>query len=121
MRHYFFALSGCLALFAVSACDRGTDPGAPVAAAPADGPAIPDAAAGDSVSMRYACDGDYQVAVIGDSARVTAQDGRVIELARVSGQSPPLFAGEALKFSVTEDGAVLGQDEGGPFACAEAL
>ena len=57
---------------------------------------------------------------IGDTAQVTADDGRVIELQRMADSSPPLFAGEALEFSVDGDGAVLGQDEGGPYSCEDA-
>lgn len=93
-----------------------TDPGA----SPVD-PSIPKADdLGDEASMRYTCEGGWNVAIAGDIARVTADDGRVIELQRVVDRSPPLFTGEALEFSVDGDGAVLGQDEGGPFPCEES-
>ena len=90
-------------------------------ASPVD-PAIPgpDDRGDGNTGTRYTCEGGWNVAVSGDVARVTAGDGRVIELQRVADRSPPLFAGEALEFSVNGDGAVLGQDEGGPFACEES-
>lgn len=119
-------LFACLAAFGMSGCERGvedelaspvtTDPGA----APVE-PTLPDVdGGGDSTTMRYTCEGGWNVAVRGDVVQVTADDGRVIELQRLPDRSPPLFAGEALEFSVDGNGAVLGQDEGGPFACEEA-
>lgn len=110
------ALSCCLIL-GLSACDRAPDDTARVDDVPE--PTTP-APAGDSASMRYSCGEGYAVAIMGDSARVTTQDGREIDLQRVADRSPPLFAGEALEFSVESDGAVLGQDEGGRFSCREA-
>lgn len=116
-RSSVFAVGCCLAILGLSACDRATDDTAgaddvvePTTAAPA----------GDSASMRYSCEDGYGVAIMGDIARVTTQDGREIDLQRVADRSPPLFAGEALEFSVESDGAVLGQDEGGRFSCREA-
>ena len=111
------ALSCCLAVLGLSACDRATDDSSRVDDVLE--PATP-APAGDSASMRYSCEDGYGVAIMGDSARVTTQDGREIDLQRVADRSPPLFAGEALEFSVESDGAVLGQDEGGRFPCREA-
>lgn len=121
MRHSLLVLSGCLAVLALGACDRATDaePAAPVAADSAE-PTTPEAASGDSVSMRYTCDGDHQVSVMGDTVRVTSADGNDIELSRTPGQQPPLFSGEVMEFSVTEDGAVLTHADGGPFSCREA-
>ena len=89
-------------------------------ASPVD-PAIPDPDEREEVAgTRYTCEGGWNVAVYGDTARVTADDGRVIELQRVADRRSPLFAGEALEFSVDSDDAVLGQDEGGAFACEES-
>src|SRR5699024_1381418 len=70
----------------------------------------------DDGLTRYSCDGGWTVEVRSDAARATALDGRVIELP-VTDRSPPLYAGEALEFSIDETGATLGQDEGGPFFC----
>ena len=123
------ALGGCLAMAVLAGCDRpandetidpptATDPGAP----PVD-PVVPDPDGAEddaNVSMRYSCEGGWNIAVSGDTAQVTTGDGRVIELQRVADRSPPLFAGGALEFSIDGDGAVLGQDEGGPFPCEEA-
>lgn len=120
MNRSAWAMSGCLAVIALSACSRDADESSatPAVVEPAtDAAATPD---GDSPSMRYSCEGGYTVAIVGDSARVTTQDGRMIELARAADRSPPLFSGEALEFTVASDGAVLGQDEGGAFACQEA-
>lgn len=114
------ALGGCLMTLGLAACDGATDNEPAVAVEPGRG-TEPDAVArGDSPSMRYSCEGGFQVAILGETARVTTRDGRVIDLSRVPDRSPPLFAGEALEFSVEADGAVLGQDEGGPFPCKEA-
>ena len=117
-----------LLLAGVSGCERA-DPELPVeppertvpGAAPVD-PSIPgpDAPVDDNASMHYTCEGGWNVAIVGDTAHVTAGDGRVIALQRVPDRSPPLFAGEALEFSVDGGGAVLGQDEGGPFTCEES-
>lgn len=117
-RSSVLALGCCFAVLGLSACDRDADESQraddaapqPAAAAPAE----------DSASMRYGCDDGYAVAIIGDIARVTTQDGREIELQRVADRSPPLFAGEALEFAIESDGAVLGQDEGGRFECRES-
>lgn len=127
-RSTFAMLSACLAVGGLAACDSrqpeaAADP--PVAiqpGAPPVDPAIrgPDEPADTNAGMRYRCEGGWNVAVTGDTAQVTADDGRVIELQRVADRSPPLFTGEALEFSVNGDGAVLGQDEGGPFRCQDA-
>jgi len=111
------ALGCCLAILGLPACDRATEDTARVDDAPE--PTAP-APAGDAASMRYTCEEGYAVAIIGDVARVNTQDGREIDLQRVADRSPPLFAGEALEFSVESEGAVLGQDEGGRFPCREA-
>ncbi len=121
-------LASCLLASGLVGCDTTetdaaleppttTDPGA----SPVD-PAIPgpDDRRDAPASMRYACEGGWNIAIVGDTAQVTAGDGRVIELQRVADRSAPLFAGEALEFSVDADGAVLGQDEGGPFPCEES-
>jgi hypothetical protein len=106
-------------ILGLSACDRAPDDTARVVDADILEPTAP-APAGDSASMRYTCEEGYGVAIMGDSALVTTRDGRAIDLQRVADRSPPLFAGEALEFSVESDGAVLGQDEGGRFPCREA-
>lgn len=117
-----------LLLAGMAGCDR-TDPSQAIeppeatvpGASPVD-PALPgpDERLNDTASMRYTCEGGWNVAILGDIAQVTAGDGRVIELQRVADRSPPLFAGEALEFSVDGDGAVLGQDEVGPLPCEES-
>lgn len=70
----------------------------------------------DDGVTRYSCDGGWTVELTADMARVSALDGRVIDLP-VTDRSPPLYAGEALEFSLDESGATLARDEGGLFAC----
>lgn len=120
-----FALSAALGLAACGADNNETEPEfAATQVAPDQGephPADPRGASdlGDQADdglTRYSCDGGWTVEVTGERARVTALDGRVIDLP-VADRSPPLYAGEALEFSLGESGATLGQDEGGPFAC----
>lgn len=130
-RHPALATSAPLLLIAclaVAGCEPAGDAqlGAPAATEPGAAPVEPtlpdvDDSGDDSTTMRYSCEGGWNVAVRGDVVQVTADDGRVIELHRVPDRSPPLFAGEALEFSVDGDGAVLGQDEGGAFVCEEAV
>jgi hypothetical protein len=125
MRPVPTALCSFLVMLGLSACDRATDGAAESAVATVPGPIdrgnAAAAAAPDEASMRYRCEGGYVVAITGNIASVTTRDGRTIDLPRVAGRSPPLFAGEALEFAVNGDGAVLGQDEGGPFPCEEAV
>ena len=114
MQRPAIAISGCLALsFGLSACGGANN--APDATAL---PPVPESVAAiDSPSMRYQCEGGYQVAIFGDTARVITPDEQGVDLSRDPQRSPPLFTGEALEFSVGSDGAVLAQDEGGRHAC----
>jgi hypothetical protein len=71
--------------------------------------------------MRYRCEQGHRVDIVGgDSARVTLADGRVVDIPRVADSAPPRYSGIALSFEVSSDGATLGQDEVGGFACREA-
>jgi membrane-bound inhibitor of C-type lysozyme len=80
----------------------------------------PDASS-DSITMRYRCEQGHRVDIVGgDSARVTLADGRVVDIPRVADSAPPRYSGIALSFEVSSDGATLGQDEVGGFACREA-
>jgi hypothetical protein len=73
------------------------------------------------ITMRYSCEQDHRVDIVaGNTARVTLADGRVVDIPRVAGSAPPRYAGEALSFDVGNEGATLGQDETGGFACHEA-
>ena len=109
----------CIAVFTLVGCNAepNADLEAPVVTEPGAAPVEPTVPDDEAVTMRYSCDGGWNVAVKGDVVEVTADDGRVIQLQRIDDRSPPLFAGEALEFSVEDGGAVLGQDEGGPIAC----
>lgn len=74
-----------------------------------------------AITMRYRCDQGHRVDIVnGDIARVTLADGRVVDVERVAGSAPPRYAGIALSFEVGSEGAMLGQDETGGFACDEA-
>lgn len=80
----------------------------------------PDASS-DGITMRYSCEQGHRVDIVGgDSARVTLADGRVVDIPRVADIAPPRYAGVALSFEVGSEGATLGQDEVGGFACREA-
>ncbi|MBA3487411.1 MAG: hypothetical protein H0T88_09535 [Lysobacter sp.] len=115
------ALSCCLGLLGLSACNPQPGPADP--ADPAD-PAEPanavSDAGSDSEGMRYTCDGGYAVVILGETARVSAAGGDDIQLRRVADMAPPVFAGEAMEFAVESDGAVLNQDEGGRRPCRES-
>lgn len=95
-------------------------------AASSDRPAVPgrterDAAADDSVTMRYACEQGHEIEIVGgDTARIRLNDGRVVEIVRVADSSPPRYSGEALSFDVASTGGTLGQHEVGGFSCREA-
>jgi len=71
--------------------------------------------------MRYSCDQGHRVDIFdAGSARVTLADGRIVDIPRVAGSAPPRYAGIALSFEVGSEGAILGQDETGGFACRQA-
>lgn len=110
-----------LAAVALSSCARGPEP---EAATNTDDAALSDAgtttAAGDApamVTMRYSCPEGYEVALMGDAARVTTGDGQTIALSRVAGSAPPLYSGEALQFAVGTEDAQLARDGGGQWSC----
>lgn len=78
-------------------------------------------ASSDGITMRYSCEQGHRVDIVGgNSARVTLADGRIVDIPRVADSAPPRYAGVALSFEVDSDGAMLGQDEVGGFACREA-
>ena len=107
-------LAGC-------AGERTPAPGKDDAATNAPAPeAVPPAPAPDDsqVTMRYACDADVKVDILRDGiARVALPDGRVVKLSRIADSAPPVFTGEALYFSIGDEGASLSQDEGTELAC----
>ena len=71
--------------------------------------------------MRYSCDQGHRVDIFdAGSARVTLADGRTVDIPRVADSAPPRYAGIALSFEVGSEGAILGQDETGGFACRQA-
>ena len=73
------------------------------------------------VTMRYRCEQGHRVDIVGgNNARVTLADGRVVDIPRIADSAPPRYSGVALSFEVGSDGAMLGQDEVGGFACRGA-
>ena len=105
-------LAGC-------AAERSPAPD-PSDAAPVPAPTpAPTPAPDDSqVTMRYACDAEVKVDILRDGiARVALPDGRVVKLSRIADSAPPVFTGEALYFSIGDEGASLSQDEGTELAC----
>ena len=91
--------------------DAATDTAAtatpPAATTPA--PAASDEA---GVTMRYACDGNTTVAILGsDTARVDLPDGPDVTLSKVAGSAPPVFTGADLYFAIGDSGAHLSQGD----------
>lgn len=86
----------------------------PAASAPA--PASSDDA---GITMRYACDGNTTVAIMGsDKARVDLPDGPDVNLSKVAGSAPPVFTGADLYFAIGDNGAHLSQgDETNELTC----
>ena len=98
-------LAGC------NRTDTGRAPEATPAAASTPAPA---AESNDpAVTMRYACDGDTKVEILGDSARAVLPDSRVVKLTKVAGSMPPTFAGGSLYFAIGSSDAHLSQEDGG--------
>ena len=62
--------------------------------------------------MRYACEGDTKVEILGDSARAALPDNRVVSLTKVAGSMPPTFAGDSLYFAIGSNDAHLSQEAG---------
>ena len=106
----------------VAGCKQSSPPG-PEPDARKDAPAAQSTERTEvppGVTMRYSCDQGQRVDILeGKTARVTLADGRVIDLPRVADSAPPRYSGVALSFEVGSDGATLGQDEVGGFACRE--
>jgi hypothetical protein len=90
--------------------DAGRTPEATPAAASTPAPA---AESNDpAVTMRYACEGDTGVEILGDSARAVLPDGSVVNLTKVAGSMPPTFAGGSLYFAIGSSDAHLSQEDG---------
>lgn len=112
-----------LAVAGLAACRQAAPP-----AEPGNRPAaatVPDAtedgAGDDIITMRYRCDGGHGITIVGgETARVTLPDGRVAEIARVSGSAPPRFGDEALSVEVDNRGASLVRHNAGRIDCSKA-
>jgi hypothetical protein len=103
------------ALLLLAGCNRDAASAAPTtAAAPTAAPETAAAAANDDagVTMRYACDGNTTVAILGsDTARVDLPDGPDVTLSKVAGSAPPVFTGADLYFAIGDSGAHLSQGD----------
>lgn len=107
----------------LGACNRDTA-GDAGTAAPADAtpPATATAPAANDdagVTMRYACDGNTSVAILGsDTARVDLPEGPDVTLSKVAGSAPPVFTGGELYFAIGDSGAHLSRgDETNELTC----
>lgn len=101
-----------VALLLLAGCNRNAEPPAPAADTPAPAADAADARDDAGALMRYACDGDTDVAVLaGDRARVLLPDGRSVTLAKVAGSHPPVFTGADLYFAIGDSGAYLTQGD----------
>ena len=96
----------------LAGCNRN-DAGRPPEATPAASTPAPAAESKDpAITMRYACDGDTKVEILGDSARAVLPDGRVVNLTKVADSMPPTFAGDSLYFAIGSNDAHLSQEDG---------
>ena len=96
----------------LAGCNRN-DAGRPPEATPAASAPAPAAESNDpAITMRYACEGDTKVEILGDSARALLPDGRVVGLTKVAGSMPPTFAGDSLYFAIGSNDAHLSQEDG---------
>src|SRR5690606_41597834 len=87
-----------LAVFALVGCNAEPDADleAPVVTEPGAAPVEPTVPDDDAVTMRYSCDGGWDVAVTGDVVEVTGDGGRVSQLPRNDDRTPPPDAREGL-------------------------
>ena len=76
----------CLAVFALVGCNAEPDADLepPVVTEPGAAPVEPTVPDDEAVTMRYSCDGGWNVAVKGDVVEVTADDGRSVTLGGLS-------------------------------------
>ena len=117
-------LSAFLPLAAVlllGGCNRdAADDTAADATPPADVTPAPTPAGNEDggITMRYACDGNTSVAIMGDTARVDLPDGPDVTLSKVAGSAPPVFTGADVYFAIGDSGAHLSQgDESNELTC----
>ena len=97
----------------LAGCNRNDAGRTPETAPAAASTPAPTAETNDpAVTMRYACDGDTKVEILGDSARAELPDGGVVNLTKVAGSMPPTFAGGSLYFAIGSSDAHLSQEDG---------
>lgn len=104
-----------LALLLVAGCNRNDAERPPETTAPAVDTTPAPITTGNTaaVTMRYACDGDTNIEILGgDKAQVSLPDGRVVELSKVTDSEPPVFAGGSLYFAIGSADANLSQEDG---------
>lgn len=112
----FLPLAAALLL---GACSRDTGADAGSATAPPASATAPADTGDTGVTMRYACDGNTSVAILGsDTARVDLPDGPDVTLSKVAGSAPPVFTGGGLYFAIGDSGAHLSHgDETNELSC----
>ena len=97
----------------LAGCNRNDTGSAPEATPSAASAPATNAENNDpAVTMRYACDGDTKVEILGDNARAVLPDSRVVSLTKVAGSMPPTFAGGSLYFAIGSNDAHLSQEDG---------
>jgi hypothetical protein len=109
-----FPLLPLAALLLLAGCnhDAATDTAATTATPPAATAPAPAASDEAGVTMRYACDGNTTVAILGsDRARVDMPSGPDVNLSKVAGSAPPVFTGANLYFAIGDSGAHLSQGD----------
>jgi hypothetical protein len=115
MRALHFAVLPIIpvALLLAAGCNRNDTGRAPETTPAATSTPAPATESNDpAVTMRYACDGDTKVEILGDSARAVLPDSRVVNLTKVAGSMPPTFAGGTLYFAIGSSDAHLSQEDG---------
>ena len=75
-------------------------------------PASPSDRSDPAVTMRYACQGETKVEILGERARALLPDGSVVDMTKVAGSLPPTFAGGSLYFAIGSSDAHLSQEDG---------
>jgi hypothetical protein len=109
----------------ITACNSPRGDAATNAVAPAAESTPPTQAAIEpdaDVTTHYACDAGTSVAMLQNGrARVSLPDGSSVDLARVAGSQPAVFAGSSLYFTIGDRDAHLSQqDDTNELVCERA-
>jgi hypothetical protein len=114
MRVLHIAMSSIFPVVALLAGCNRHDAGQAPETTPAAAPSAPRSESNDpAITMRYACQGDTRIEILGERARALLPDGRVVDMVKVAGSMPPTFTGDSLYFAIGSNDAHLSQEDGG--------